>query len=88
MLSISPQLSPLALVVANEVAVLAGVDVAVNGGEEPLVELESAGELLHELPCALQHLIHDGRNLLGVSSQVVASAQEQALLAPSINRAS
>lgn len=88
MLSISPQLPPLALVVANEVAVLAGVDVAVNGDEEPLVELESAGELLRELPRAFQHLIDDGRNLLGVSSQVVASAQEQAQLAPSINRAS
>lgn len=88
MLSISPQLSPLALVVANEVAVLAGVDVAVNGDEEPLVELESAGELLHELPRAFQHLIDDGRNLLGVSSQVVASAQEQTQLAPSINPAS
>lgn len=72
----SPQLPPLALVVANEVAVLAGVDVAVNGDEEPLVELESAGELLSELPRALQHLVDDGRYLFGVPGQVVASAQE------------
>lgn len=63
----SPQLSPLPLAVADEVAVLAGVDVAVNGDEEPLVELESAGELLSELPRAFQHLINDGRYLFGVS---------------------
>lgn len=75
-MEISPQLPPLALVVANEVAVLAGVDVAVDGDEEPLVELESAGELLSELPRALQHLIDDGRDLFRVPGQVVASAQE------------
>lgn len=48
---------------------------AVNGDEEPLIELESAGELLGELPRAFQHLINDGRYLFGVSSQVVVSAQ-------------
>lgn len=48
---------------------------AVNGDEEPLVELEGAGELLGELPRALQHLINDGRYLLGVSGQVVVSAR-------------
>lgn len=50
---------------------------AVNGDEEPLVELESAGELLRELPRAFQHLINDGRHLFGVSSQVVVPAHEQ-----------
>lgn len=48
---------------------------AVNGDEEPLVELEGAGELLGELPRAFQHLINDGRCLFGVSGQVVVSAR-------------
>lgn len=50
---------------------------AVNGDQEPLVELESAGELLRELPRALQHLINDGRRLFGVSGQVVVSGHQQ-----------
>lgn len=50
---------------------------AVNGDEEPLVELESAGELLRQLPRAFQHLINDGRYLFGVSNQVVVSAHGQ-----------
>ncbi len=49
---------------------------AVNGDEEPLVELKGTGELLHELPHALQELIDDGRHLFGVSDQVVAPGEE------------
>lgn len=49
---------------------------AVNGDEEPLVELKGTGELLHELPHALQQLIDDGRYLFRVSDLVVASAEE------------
>lgn len=49
---------------------------AVNGDEEPLVELKSAGELLRQLPRAFQHLINDGRYFFGVSSQVVVSAHK------------
>ena len=55
---------------------------AVNGDEEPLVELESAGELLRELPRAFQHLINDRGYLFGVSSQVVASAHGQRTVTP------
>lgn len=50
---------------------------AVDGDEEPGVELEGAGELLHELPHALQELIHDGGHLLRVSHQVVAPGGEE-----------
>lgn len=49
---------------------------AVNGDEEPLVELKGAGELLHELPHALQELIDDRRYLFRVSDQVVAPGEE------------
>lgn len=49
---------------------------AVNGDEESLVELKGTGELLHELPHALQELIDDGRYLFGVSDQVVAPGEE------------
>lgn len=71
-----PRLQTLALAVADEVAVLAGVAVAVNGDEEPLVELEGAWELLHQLPHTHQELSQDGRNLFGVSNQVIAPGQE------------
>lgn len=50
---------------------------AVNGDEEPLVELEGTGELLHELPHAFQQLINDGRHLFGVPNLVVASGGER-----------
>lgn len=50
---------------------------AVNGDEEPRVELKGTGELLHDLPGALQELIDDGGHLLGVSHQVVASGEEE-----------
>lgn len=43
----------------------------VNGDEKPLVELEGAGELLHQLPHTLQKLIDDRRHLLWVSNQVI-----------------
>lgn len=46
---------------------------AVNGDEEPLVELEGTGELLRELPHAFQQLIDDGRHLFRVPNLVVAS---------------
>lgn len=46
---------------------------AVNGDEEPLVELEGTGELLAELPHAFQQLIDDRRRLLWVPDLVVAS---------------
>ncbi|KAF3838021.1 hypothetical protein F7725_009789 [Dissostichus mawsoni] len=55
---------------------MAGVDVAVNGDEEPRVELKGTGELLHELPDALQELVDDRRDLFRVSLQVVASGEE------------
>jgi len=71
----SPQLQPLALVVADKVAVLAGVGVVVDGDEEPLVELEGTGELIHQLPHTLQELVHDRRHLLGVPVQVVAPGE-------------
>lgn len=50
---------------------------AVNGDEEPLVELEGTGELLHELPHALQKLVDDGRHLFGVSDLVVTSGEDR-----------
>lgn len=46
---------------------------AVNGDEKSLVELKGTGELLGELPHAFQQLIDDGRRLLWVTDQVVAS---------------
>lgn len=49
---------------------------AVNGDEEPLVELKGTGVLLHELPHTLQELIDDGRYLFRVSYLVVASEEE------------
>lgn len=49
---------------------------AVNGDEEPRVELKGAGELLHELPDAFQELVDDRRDLFRVSLQVVASGEE------------
>lgn len=49
---------------------------AVNGDEESGVELKGTGELLHELPHTLQELVDDGRDLFGVSDQVVASGRE------------
>lgn len=71
----SPELSPLPLVVADEVPELAGVDVAVNRDQEILVVFEGAGELLHQLPHALQELIDNRRHLFGVSRQLVASGE-------------
>lgn len=49
---------------------------AVNGDEEPLVELKGTGELLHQLPDAFQELINDWRNLFRVSDQMIASGQQ------------
>ncbi len=49
---------------------------AVNGDEEPFVELKGTGELLHELPHALQQLINNGRYLFGVTHQMVTSGEE------------
>lgn len=48
---------------------------AVNGDEEPLIELEGTGELLHQLPHTLKELIDDWRYLLGISNQVVAPGE-------------
>lgn len=64
------QVFPFFLAIANEVPVLAGVDVRVQLYKESFIELECAGELLHQLPNALQKLIHDRRNLLRVTVQV------------------
>lgn len=58
---------------------------AVNGDEEPLIELKGTGELLHELPHALQELIDDGRHLFGVSDQVVAPGEEERTVRPKLN---
>ena len=73
----SPQLLPLSLVVPDEVAILAGVHVVVDGDEEPLVELEGAGELLRQLPHTLQELVHDRGHLLGVPVQVVTPGERR-----------
>lgn len=49
---------------------------AVNCDEKPLIELKGTGELLHQLPHALQELINDGRHLFRVSYQVIASGED------------
>lgn len=77
-LFVDSELSPLPLVVADEVSKLAGVDVLVNSDQELLVVFKGTGELLHQLPHALQELIDDRRHLFGIASQVVAPGGEVA----------
>lgn len=69
-LPVPPHVPALLLAVSQEVPVLAGVDVCVNGQEEALVELKGTRELLRQLPHTLQELVDDGGHLLRVSIQV------------------
>lgn len=70
----APHVPSLLLAVAQEGPELAGVDVTVDGNQEALVELEGTGELLGQLPHALQELVDDRRHLLGISVQVSVPA--------------
>lgn len=61
-----PQVQPIFLAVSNESAKLAWISMVMDGNKEPLVELESAGELLHNLPDTLQELCEHRRRLLDI----------------------
>lgn len=69
-----PEIKPVFLAVADEGAELARVDVIVQRQQVALVELEGAGELLQQLPHAVDELAEHGRHLLGVDRAQQAAA--------------
>ena len=72
-LCISPFVSSLLLAVADEVAIVTGIDVMMERDEEPLVVLKGTGELLHQLPDHLQELVNDWCHFFGIPMDVTTS---------------
>lgn len=75
----APHVPSFLLAVSQEGPELAGVHVIVDGDQEALVELKGAGELLGQLPHALQELVYDWRDLLGIPVQVSVPVAERVL---------
>lgn len=73
----SPELLPVPVAGAQEVAKLAGIDVVMDLQQEELTELEGAGELLHQLPHTLHKLCEHRGHLLGVPIQVATPTEVQ-----------